>query len=412
VHSACRMPPGSRPPREAASANAASFTSPTLGSAIVERRAVGADPPHRASRTRARLEEPPKPSRPLSVAVAGKAPVSASSVVCAISWLRAHPLLRSRLRGIHLRGQSRVTHPGFRETHPVTRTPFRRIGSRALAALGLPESPSPHPSGCDPDEACACGLDQPVPPCLERRGEGPRTVFARDPPGGLVRLPRFVRARSRVPAVRFSAHISTGRRDRRCVRSTSALRNRSTRALVLRRFPVQRPAHGRGLSAPLGSRSLPGASRLRARPRERLLRVRHRSSGDARCRHLRARGRPMQTRPGGTALHGAPPTSAPGRSRPRALSSLGLESIPVASDTLVASSLHAAWGRQANPTRWLEGRQDRFRERLVKGVRFPDPGCLPSPVATRAAFVPRRERKPRGLHRRRGAHVMRIAELG
>jgi hypothetical protein len=207
VHSACRMPPGSRPPREAASANAASFTSPTLGSAIVERRAVGADPPHRASRTRARLEEPPKPSRPLSVAVAGKAPVSASSVVCAISWPRAHPLLRSRLRGIHLRGQSRVTHPGFRETHPVTRTPFRRIGSRALAALGLPESPSPHPSGCDPDEACACGLDQPVPPCLERRGEGPRTVFTRAPPGGLVRLPRFVRARSRVSAVRFSAHF-------------------------------------------------------------------------------------------------------------------------------------------------------------------------------------------------------------
>jgi hypothetical protein len=35
-----------------------------------------------------------------------------------------------------------------------------RIGSRTLAALGLPESPSPHPSGCDPDEACACGLDQ------------------------------------------------------------------------------------------------------------------------------------------------------------------------------------------------------------------------------------------------------------
>ena len=31
------------------------------------------------------------------------------------------------------------------------------IGYRALAALGLPESPSPHPSGCDPDEACACG---------------------------------------------------------------------------------------------------------------------------------------------------------------------------------------------------------------------------------------------------------------
>jgi hypothetical protein len=38
---------------------------------------------------------------------------------------------------------------------------------RALAALGLPESPSPHPSGCDPDEACACGLSQSASPWLE-----------------------------------------------------------------------------------------------------------------------------------------------------------------------------------------------------------------------------------------------------
>jgi len=44
---------------------------------LVELRTVGADPPHRASRTRAWLEEPPKPSRPLSVAVATRAPVSA-----------------------------------------------------------------------------------------------------------------------------------------------------------------------------------------------------------------------------------------------------------------------------------------------------------------------------------------------
>jgi len=213
---------------------------------------VGADPPHRASRTRARLEEPPKPSRPLSVAVARKAPVSAVPLSAPSAGPRA-PRLGRRMRSIHLRGQSRATHPGFRETHPATRTPFHRIGSRPLAALGLPESPSPHPSGCDPDEACAGGLDQPASPFLERRGEGPRTVFARDPPGGLIRLPRFVRARSRVPAVRFSAHISTGRRDRRCVRSTSALRNRSTRALVLRRLPAQRPRRVALFPEPCGS---------------------------------------------------------------------------------------------------------------------------------------------------------------
>jgi len=45
--------------------------------------------------------------------------------------------------------------------------------------LGLPESPSPHPSGCDPDEACACGLKLPVPSVVRRVCEAPRTVFVR-----------------------------------------------------------------------------------------------------------------------------------------------------------------------------------------------------------------------------------------
>lgn len=36
---------------------------------------------------------------------------------------------------------------------------LRRIDDRALAALGLPESPSPHPSGCDPDEAYRARLE-------------------------------------------------------------------------------------------------------------------------------------------------------------------------------------------------------------------------------------------------------------
>jgi hypothetical protein len=43
----------------------------------VELRAVGADPPRRASQARARLREPPKPSRPLSATVAPGAPMSA-----------------------------------------------------------------------------------------------------------------------------------------------------------------------------------------------------------------------------------------------------------------------------------------------------------------------------------------------
>jgi len=144
--------------------------------------------------------------------------------------------------------------------------------------------------------------------------------------------------------------------------------------------------------APEG-RSRPGTLRLRARPRERLLRVPLRPSGDAQSRHREARGRPVQTRLGRTALHGAFPTSAPGRSCARAFSSPVCESSPFASDTPVASSVLVGAGRcYAVPTLWLGGRQDRFRGGLVKGVRIPDPGCLPSSVATHIPAAPKHGR--------------------
>jgi len=91
----------------------------------------------------------------------------------AASWRRAP----WGARRVHLRDQGRALGLRFRETRRATRTPFRRIGSHALAALGLPESSSPHPSGCDPDEACARSVSL---ACLRerRRVVGPRAPLS------------------------------------------------------------------------------------------------------------------------------------------------------------------------------------------------------------------------------------------
>jgi len=82
------------------------------------------------------------------------------------------------------------------------------------------------------------------------------------------------------------------------------------------------------------------------------------------------------------------PLRRSGDSEARAFSSHAHESIPFASGTPVASF---ALDCVAMPHPWLEGRRDRFRGDLVKGVRFPDPEYLPPSVATRIPLGPKLE---------------------
>jgi hypothetical protein len=246
---------------------------------------------------------------------------------------------------------------------------------------------------------------------VRRRFDGPRTVVARTRrrPARQTRCERTLRARSRVSEVRLvaPAGVATGDASDRLLHSETV----PTRALVPRRFPAQQPRPDDAFRRSSEGHSRPGASRLRARPRERLFRAPRRPSEDRRSGHREARGRPMRTRPGRIALHDAAPTSAPGRSsRGGVLFRRVKVEIPVASDTLVASSSPLCGRFFPAPAHGLEGRQDWFRGGLVKGVRMTSPGCLP-PTDTTHIPLAKHETKLRCLQRRRGVHVMRIAEL-
>jgi hypothetical protein len=144
---------------------------------------------------------------------------------------------------------------------------------------------------------------------------------------------------------------------------------------------------------PLEGRSRPGTSRLRARPRERLFSraaslVRRRAEagkgrlGAARCK--RNWGEPRFT--------ARFPLRRPvDRSRGRFLPP-DADRFRSPLTPLSPPPCSQRGGRQANPTRWLGGRQDRFRASLVKGARIAGPGCLPSSVATRIPSGPKRGR--------------------
>jgi len=114
-----------------------------------------------------------------------------------------------------------------------------------------------------------------------------------------------------------------------------------------------------------------------------------RESGDSRSRH-RSSGHPMRTRLGRIAVHNAILTSTTVRASrggvffPRArpsrppLAPLSPPPCSLARGSLWASSMP-----------WLGGRQDRFRGGPVKGVRFPDPRCLPPLDAPRNPPAPK-----------------------
>jgi hypothetical protein len=137
-----------------------------------------------------------------------------------------------------------------------------------------------------------------------------------------------------------------------------------------------------------------------------------RSSEDARGRHRLARGRPMRTRPGRISLHGVIPTSATGRCSREGVFFRRVSSIPTASDTLVASSAPYAWLRFSSNLQAFARRPPRPVPRGPRERRALCRSRVPS--ADRHDAHPARAEartKPRSLHRRRGAHVMRIAEL-
>jgi len=105
----------------------------------VELRAVGADPLRRASQARARLREPPKPSRPLSATVAPGAPMTRFRFR-ATSWLHA-PWGSCR---IHPRSQGRDHASGLeRHVHdPDTLPSYRQSRARGPRTSRVPE-PAP-----------------------------------------------------------------------------------------------------------------------------------------------------------------------------------------------------------------------------------------------------------------------------
>jgi hypothetical protein len=160
--------------------------------------------------------------------------------------------------------------PWFRGAHTRPGHPSIVSGTARSRPWDFPESPSPHPSGCDPAEACACGLGQSTSPWLEGASmtRAPLSLDLVCRPARQPRCERFFRARSRVSEVRLvaPAGVATGDASDRLLHSETV----PTRALVPRRFPAQQPSPRDAFRRSPEGCSRSRASRLRARPRERL----------------------------------------------------------------------------------------------------------------------------------------------
>jgi len=367
---------------------------------------VGADPPHRVSRTSARLEEPPKPSQSLSVAVATKAPV------------RAFPLrapsagsARREARGAFtLEARAAGTRPWFRGTHPRLGHPSIVSAVARSRPLDFPSPRARTPPDAIPTEACACGLDRRASPLIERHRDGPRTPFTRAPRRRLVWPRRFLRARSRVSLMRYSR------------KGASRPKMRPIDFCTPKPFPLEHPyvvasqrSHRDPRAAPFGAASSIGHSRPGAGFYARSVldhaNVRFRVSRAAPFVRRRAAQAPSGSGPSGANETGENRVSRRGshfgaRSiAARALSSLVFESMPLASDTPVASSVLVSVGRHA-----VARRPPRSVPRGPRERRAHSRPRVPS-IGSRRAHPARAEArtKPRDHLPRSGAHVMRIA---
>ena len=228
---------------------------------------------------------------------------------------------------------------------------------------------------------------------VRRRFDGPRTVVARSRRclARQTRCERFLRARSRVSVVRLvaPAGVATGDASDRLLHSETV----PTRALVPRRFPAQRPnpcdAFRRIARGSLSSQSLAApcsstrTSLSRAAPPVR--RQVARAPGSSGPPDANEAGEDRASRRG---PHFGARTIV---TRWRFLPPCEIETLSPLTP-LSPPPCRCAGRFSAEPAHGLEGRQDRFRGGLVKGVRIADPGCLPPTDATHIPAAPRHGR--------------------